>query len=92
MTSLRTFQNEIEEIHTRETAKQRAQVAADKEKEKKSHTKAKAGDDKVATQDTVAGLGEVKEEEIQVSSRTDLYELPSRVCAEIDIIRWCFSP
>ena len=75
MTSLRTFQNEIEEIHTRETAKQRAQTAADKEKEKKPHTKTKAEKDKVATQENE---GEVVEE-IQVSSRTYsyLYELPS---------------
>jgi len=36
MTSLRTFQNEIDEIHARETSKQRAQAAADKEKEKEN--------------------------------------------------------
>lgn len=41
MTTLRTFQTEIDEIHNREVAKQRAKVAAppdrDKEKEPKDH-------------------------------------------------------
>jgi hypothetical protein len=36
MTSLRAFQSEIEDIHSREIAKQRAQAAAPKEKENKS--------------------------------------------------------
>lgn len=41
MTTLRTFQTEIDEIHNREVAKQRAKVAAppdrDKEKEPNDH-------------------------------------------------------
>ncbi|KZP34701.1 P-loop containing nucleoside triphosphate hydrolase protein [Athelia psychrophila] len=43
MTSLRTFQNQIEEIHAKETLKQRAQAAAerDKDKENKAHTRGK---------------------------------------------------
>lgn len=48
MTSLRTFQNQIEEIHLKETVKQRAQAAADKEKENKapqSKNKGKDGSD-----------------------------------------------
>ena len=36
MTTLRTFQNEIEDIHNREISKQRALALADKEKEQKS--------------------------------------------------------
>jgi hypothetical protein len=66
-TSLRTFQTEIDEIHTRETTKQRAQAAAEKEKENKDpHLKGK--ELKVESQDGDAqrGLTEI-EEEIQVS-------------------------
>lgn len=51
MTTLQGFQNEIEQIHNREYAKQRSQIAAEKEKEKdakhakdKEHKQAK--DDK----------------------------------------------
>lgn len=36
MTTLRTFQNEIEDIHNRELSKQRAQALADMEKEQKT--------------------------------------------------------
>ena len=36
MTTLRTFQNEIEDIHNREISKQRALALADKEKEQKN--------------------------------------------------------
>ena len=35
MTTLRSFQNEIDEIHTREVLKQRTQVLLDKEKDGK---------------------------------------------------------
>jgi hypothetical protein len=66
MTSLRTFQNEIDEIHTRETTKQRAQAASEKEKENKDpHSKGKEvkveGDG-----DAPRGLTDI-EEEIQVT-------------------------
>ena len=36
MTTLRTFQNEIHEIHNREVSKQRAQLNVDKEKDKET--------------------------------------------------------
>lgn len=36
MTSLRTFQDQIQEIHTKETLKQRAQAAAEREKDKEN--------------------------------------------------------
>jgi hypothetical protein len=39
MTSLRTFQNEIDEIHARETAKQR-QAVSERHKEKEKESKA----------------------------------------------------
>ena len=44
MTTLRTFQNEMHEIHSREVSKQRAQLNLDKEKETPSprkHTNSK---------------------------------------------------
>ncbi|KAI0329403.1 P-loop containing nucleoside triphosphate hydrolase protein [Cubamyces sp. BRFM 1775] len=46
MTSLRTFQSEIDQIHHRELAKQRAQAAADRakaDKDSSSHSKKAAG-------------------------------------------------
>ena len=59
MTTLRTFQNEIHEIHNREVSKQRAQLNLDKdkdrdrdrEKETRKHTnsKGKAKEDLVAS-------------------------------------------
>jgi hypothetical protein len=67
MTSLRTFQTEIEEIHHRELVKQRAQVIVpDKEKENKSpQSKGKAKKDPLdLDQDVVserAGMVEVEE-------------------------------
>lgn len=46
MTSLRTFQTEIDQIHHREVAKQRAQIVADRAKAdkevKKTHSKGHA--------------------------------------------------
>ena len=44
MATLRSFQNEIEEIHTRELSKQRAHGSVEKEKENK-HPKGKAKDE-----------------------------------------------
>lgn len=44
MTTLRTFQNEMHEIHNREVSKQRAQLNLDKEKDKETprkHTNSK---------------------------------------------------
>jgi hypothetical protein len=67
MTSLRTFQTEIEEIHHRELVKQRVQVTvAEKEKENKSpQSKAKAKGDTLDTdKDDIsvrAGMVEVEE-------------------------------
>jgi hypothetical protein len=67
MTSLRTFQNEIDEIHTRETTKQRAQAAAEKEKENKDpHSKGKeVKGESQNDDDAQRGLTEI-EDEIQV--------------------------
>ncbi|KAF8973275.1 GTP-binding protein 1 [Flammula alnicola] len=48
MTTLRTFQSEIEDIHNREISKQRAQVLLDKEKEQK-YMKGKAKEDPAPT-------------------------------------------
>ncbi|KAF5322453.1 hypothetical protein D9619_001792 [Psilocybe cf. subviscida] len=42
MTTLRTFQNEIEDIHHREISKQRAQALLEKEKEQLKHSRGKA--------------------------------------------------
>lgn len=41
MTTLRTFQNEIEDIHHREVTKQRTQALLDKEKEQQKSSKSK---------------------------------------------------
>lgn len=73
MASLRIFQNEIDEIHTRETAKQRAQIIFDKEKEKENKNpqiKGKEAKDVglESSKDEQVGLAEV-EEEIQVNIR-----------------------
>lgn len=69
MTSLRTFQNEIDEIYTRETARQRAQAIAEKEKEKDNkNPHAKGTEVKFESQEEgndQRGLVDV-EEEIQV--------------------------
>ena len=52
MTTLRTFQNEMHEIHSREVSKQRAQLNLDKDKDKEtssprkhSNSKGKAKED-----------------------------------------------
>lgn len=70
MTSLRNFQNEIDEIHTREIAKQRAQTITEREKENKNpHPKGKAKEDGAESakreNNGRVGVTEV-EEEIQV--------------------------
>ena len=52
MTTLRTFQNEIHEIHNREISKQRAQLSFDKEKEetrKQTNSRGKAKEDLTAS-------------------------------------------
>lgn len=78
MTSLRTFQTEIDEIHIRETTKQRAQAAAEKEKEKENknpHPKGKAREDEsdVSKRTSVsrAEMLEVEEQiQVGVTSRS----------------------
>lgn len=68
MTTLRTFQTEIEEIHHRELTKQRAQVMATEEKENKNPQpkgKAKIDPDE-DDMNTRAGMVEA-EEKILVS-------------------------
>jgi parvulin-like peptidyl-prolyl isomerase len=68
MTTLRTFQTEIEEIHHRELVKQRAQVVTTEEKENKNpQPKGKAKDDSDNDEiNTRAGMVEA-EEKILVS-------------------------
>jgi hypothetical protein len=67
MTSLRTFQTEIEEIHHRELVKQRAQViVTDKEKEPKilqSKGKTKKDTQDTDRDDVSVGVGMVEVEE-----------------------------
>lgn len=75
MTTLRTFQNEIEDIHHREISKQRAQALQEKEKEQQKHSKGKAKekDDVPATpaqNDIAAGRSEEVEERILVRRRS----------------------
>ncbi|KAH9949572.1 P-loop containing nucleoside triphosphate hydrolase protein [Amylocystis lapponica] len=82
MTSLRTFQNEIDEIHHRETAKQRAQATVDRTREtKKPAVKppaAKEAKDTNDTDDTDAGLGEADFSDIDEQIQTLLLsETPS---------------
>ncbi|KII92911.1 hypothetical protein PLICRDRAFT_104001 [Plicaturopsis crispa FD-325 SS-3] len=74
MTSLRTFQNEIDEIHTREIAKQRAEAIAEREWEKENKKPPNKGKERAtdATHDAMkkdvveavgsVGLSEVEEE------------------------------
>ncbi|KAH9485398.1 GTP-binding protein 1 [Psilocybe cubensis] len=50
MTTLRTFQNEIEDIHHREISKQRAQALMNKEKETKQKGKGKEDQDAVSVE------------------------------------------
>jgi hypothetical protein len=86
MTTLRTFQNEIEEIQTREAAKQRAQVtAASAEKQLKENKIPRQLPTKGKSKDEPTGSGDVEtttkeggtpdlaeaEEQVQVS-----YKLP----------------
>lgn len=52
MTTLRTFQNEIEDIHHREISKQRAQALADKESQKHTNAKGKGKDDPIISSST----------------------------------------
>ena len=65
MTTLRTFQDEIEEIHHREVAKKRAQVLSDR-KEKEKDVKKSTGavltgsDRKEKEKDAKKGTGAVK--------------------------------
>ncbi|PPQ67322.1 hypothetical protein CVT25_005906 [Psilocybe cyanescens] len=55
MTTLRTFQNEIEDIHHREIIKQRAQALMDKEKDSK-HLKGKAKEEQTVVADKTQNL------------------------------------
>ena len=63
MTTLRTFQDEIEEIHHREVAKKRAQVLSDRKEKEKDVKKATgpvlAGSDR-KEKDAKKGAGAVK--------------------------------
>ncbi|TFK44701.1 P-loop containing nucleoside triphosphate hydrolase protein [Crucibulum laeve] len=76
MTSLRTFQNEIDEIHNREQAKQRAQALLDKEREKenkhphplKGKTKEDASADPSTTLNANGGRASMQEIEDRILS------------------------
>ncbi|KAF4620322.1 hypothetical protein D9613_000686 [Agrocybe pediades] len=59
MTTLRTFQNEIEDIHMREISKQRAQALADKENLKLSNLKGKGKEDGPAVSPTQSKMHEL---------------------------------
>jgi hypothetical protein len=82
MTSLRTFQLEIDEIQNREVAKQRTQALADREKEKEnknpqSKVKSVKEDENDPSRNGEAALAEMGEvdEEIQVSNFLLLYRV-----------------
>jgi hypothetical protein len=85
MTTLRNFQNEIEDIHNREMSKQRAAAVLDKEKDQRS-VKGKAKEDHAVTETksplpgTVRLIGPGRSEEVEerILVRQDLsyYLLP----------------
>lgn len=90
MTTLRTFQNEIEDIHNRELSRQRAQALADMEKEQKT-SKGKAKVEAMASpaptgaNGTEAGGFQEMEESILVCRR----KLP--MCELQLLILLCYS-
>jgi len=70
MTSLRTFQTEIDEIHVRELAKQRAYGAVEREKENKNPLGKVNDSDPIKDGNNVPiGMVEI-EEEIQVRANS----------------------
>jgi hypothetical protein len=68
MTTLRSFQNEIDEIHTREVLKQRTQALLDKEK-----------DGKPAKGKTKEEVSEALDTTFHVSENLNLQELEERI-------------
>lgn len=72
MTTLRTFQNEIEDIHHREISRQRALALMDKEKETK-HSKGKAKEDQSTVSDKTENLDGAE------TSGANLQELEERI-------------
>jgi hypothetical protein len=84
MTTLRTFQNEIEDIHNRELAKQRA-YGAEKVKENKN-PKNKAKDESVAADSVLkSAKGKAKEEDVSEQAapepfdNTDMAEVEDKI-------------
>ncbi|KAF9474221.1 GTP-binding protein 1 [Pholiota conissans] len=80
MTTLRNFQNEIEDIHNREMSKQRAQALLDKEKEQRSAKgKAKEDNSPVDTNSLSSGnarqIGPGRSEEVEERILTLLLSL-----------------
>ncbi|KDR75898.1 hypothetical protein GALMADRAFT_140480 [Galerina marginata CBS 339.88] len=74
MTTLRTFQNEIEDIHNREVLKQRVQVQLDKEKDQKNKGKTK--------EDSAAKPAPAKVDgESDGSERPNLQEIEEKILA-----------
>jgi len=78
MTTLRTFQNEIDEIHNREISKQRAQAMVEKEKEK--HSKGKVKEDTTHIVPAPASAAEHH----GAGSEGDLQELVDRILVRHD--------
>jgi hypothetical protein len=91
MTTLRTFQNEIHEIHNREVSKQRAQLNLDKEKDKETlsprkHTisKGKVKEDLIAPDVQVQAVsgGESSRQGLQ------LQEIEEQILVRRDYCLW----
>lgn len=78
MTTLRTFQNEIDEIHTRELSKQRAQALLDKEKDTKHQAKGKGRERIDESAKVYKGRGEI-DEPAKVSSFEGMQEIEERI-------------
>lgn len=91
MTTLRTFQNEIEDIHHREIIKQRAQALMDKEKDSK-HLKGKAKEEQTVVADKTQNL-----DDGTGSAGANLQDLEERILVRyhhdlIDLIVVMLSP
>lgn len=78
MTTLRTFQNEIDEIHTRELSKQRAQTLIDKEKDSKHQAKGKGRERIDESAKVSKGRGEI-DESAKVSRFEGMQEIEERI-------------
>lgn len=82
MTTLRTFQNEIDEIHTRELSKQRAQTLIDKEKDSKHQAKGKGRERADESAKVSKERGEV-DESAKVSRFEGMQEIEERILTQL---------